>query len=124
MAAIRGKNTKPELVIRRYLHSAGFRFRLHSRKLPGRPDIVLPRHRAVVNVHGCFWHQHEGCLYAYMPASNRDFWSTKLLGNVQRDRRNDAALSQLGWRVFTVWECEIRKEPVLRRLAKLLRSKR
>ena len=113
MSGIRGKHTKPELVVRRFLHRAGFRFRLHDGRLPGRPDLVLPRHRAVVNVHGCFWHRHPGCRFAYMPATNREFWREKLEGNAARDRLNEKVLRARGWRVFTVWECEARE---LRRL--------
>lgn len=116
MAAIRGKNTKPELVVRRYLHRRGLRFRLHERRLPGRPDIVLARHHAVVQVHGCFWHQHPGCRYAYMPEQNRERWREKFASNRDRDARNEARLRDLGWRVFTVWECEARKENVLAEL--------
>lgn len=88
MAAIRGKNTKPEIIVRRFLHRLGFRFRLHRRDLPGRPDIVLPKYRTVVEVRGCFWHRIEGCPFAYMPKSNRVFWEPKLNGNRERDRRN------------------------------------
>jgi DNA mismatch endonuclease (patch repair protein) len=110
MSGIRGKNTNPELVVRKHLHGAGFRFRLHDRSLPGAPDIVLPKYRAAVQVRGCFWHQHHGCKYAYMPKSNIEFWSEKLRGNVERDARNDAALTELGWRVFVVWECDTSEE--------------
>jgi len=106
MSGIRGKDTKPEVIVRRFLHRLGFRFRLHDRRLPGRPDIVLPRYRTVVNVHGCFWHQHPGCRFAYMPASNQPFWRAKLAGNVERDARNDEKLRAQGWNVITVWECE------------------
>lgn len=107
MAGIRGKNTKPELQVRRFLHRHGFRFRLHGRELPGRPDIVLPKYRAVVFVHGCFWHQHPGCRFAYSPKSNQSFWSAKLQGNVERDATTGANLRALGWRVLTLWECEV-----------------
>lgn len=113
MAAIRGKNTKPEMVVRRYLHRRGLRFRLHGRNLPGRPDIVLARHRAVVQVHGCFWHQHPGCRYAYMPQQNRDRWASKFETNKARDARHEDQLRKLGWRVLTVWECEVSKENLL-----------
>lgn len=106
MSGIRGKDTRPELIVRSYLHRAGLRFRLHDRTLPGRPDIVLPRHRAVVLVHGCFWHHHAGCRFAYMPKSREAFWRHKLSANVLRDQQNEDALRQAGWRVFVVWECE------------------
>lgn len=108
MAAIRGRDTHPELVLRKRLHAAGFRFRLHRRDLPGRPDVVLPRYRAAVLVHGCFWHRHANCRFAAVPASNASFWSSKFAANVERDARNIAALCKLGWRVAIVWECALR----------------
>lgn len=111
MSRIRGRNTKPEVKLRSLLHRAGFRFRLHDRKLPGRPDIVLPKHRAVVLVHGCFWHRHEGCSNATTPTTRREFWQAKFDGNVERDRVVEKRLVALGWRVFTVWECDLNKEP-------------
>jgi len=114
MAAIRGKDTKPEMLVRRYLHRAGFRYRLHAKDLPGKPDIVLPKYRAVIFVHGCFWHRHEGCKNAVMPKTNEAFWRKKLEGNVQRDRRNEEKLKKQGWRVLTVWECEADNEDRLR----------
>jgi DNA mismatch endonuclease, patch repair protein len=107
MSGIRSRNTRPELKVRRHLHSAGLRFRLHSTRLPGKPDIVLPRHRALVLVHGCFWHQHAGCAKAVMPKSNAEFWKTKLEGNRARDVRRKIELEALGWRVFVVWECSL-----------------
>lgn len=106
MSGVRDRNTKPEIIVRRILHRMGYRFRLHRRDLPGRPDIVLPRYRAAVFVNGCFWHQHEGCKRARRPESNRRFWDTKLNANVLRDRRNRADLEELGWIVHIVWECE------------------
>jgi DNA mismatch endonuclease (patch repair protein) len=121
MSGIRGRNTKPELIVRRYLHRAGLRYGLHVKSLPGRPDIVLARHRAVVFVHGCFWHRHPGCRFAYSPKSREDFWRAKLDGNVQRDALVVDALSRLGWRVFVVWECEL-GESHLSRLAESLRA--
>lgn len=110
MAGIRGKDTAPELALRRALHAAGFRFRLHARELPGRPDLVLPKWRAAVQVHGCFWHRHPGCRFATSPATRPEFWSKKFAGNVERDARNHAALLALGWRVATVWECVLSKD--------------
>lgn len=108
MSGIRGKDTRPELLVRRALHRAGLRFRLASgRTLPGRPDIVLPRHRAAIFVHGCFWHRHPGCAFAYTPKSNRRFWLRKFAENVERDERNLRALRRLGWRTFVVWECSL-----------------
>ena len=123
MAAIRGKNTEPEIVVRRFLHRLGFRFRLHRRDLPGRPDIVLPKYRTVVEVRGCFWHRHEGCPFAYMPKSNREFWEPKLNGNRERDRRNLHALAKLGWRTIEVWECELGDDGVLERLPGMIRAR-
>lgn len=105
MSGIRGKDTDPELRVRSHLHRAGLRFRLHAKGLPGRPDIVLPRWRTVVFVHGCFWHRHPGCRYAYTPSSNRPFWRSKFAANVERDRRKVRQLRKAGWTVLTVWEC-------------------
>jgi DNA mismatch endonuclease, patch repair protein len=106
MSGIRGKDTKPELEVRRFLHRLGFRYRIHDKHLPGHPDIVLPRYRTVVFVHGCFWHQHPGCKLAAKPGTNAEFWRDKLRGNVERDARSIQRLSELGWRSVTVWECE------------------
>ena len=110
MAGIRGKDTKPELLLRRALHGLGLRYRLHVTGLPGRPDIVLPRHRAVIEVRGCFWHRHEGCAFATKPATNTPFWSSKFSENIKRDKRNFDARRDLGWRIAIVWECSVRKE--------------
>lgn len=107
MSRIRGKNTKPELVLRRGLHARGLRFRLHRADLPGKPDLVFPRYRAVILVHGCFWHGH-GCPLTKMPATRRDFWATKIAGNKARDQRALAALHAVGWRTLVVWECALR----------------
>ena len=123
MAAIRGKNTKPEIIVRRFLHRLGFRFRLHRSDLPGRPDIVLPKYRTVVEVRGCFWHRHEGCPLAYMPKSNREFWESKLNGNRERDRRNLGELASLGWRAIEVWECELGENRFLERLPGMIRGR-
>lgn len=106
MRNVRGKNTTPELVVRSALHRAGYRFRLHRKDLPGRPDIVLPRLRTVVFVHGCFWHRHHGCRAASQPSTRRSFWSEKFARNMERDRRNLDALQADGWAVHVVWECE------------------
>ena len=108
MAQIRGQDTKPELVVRSILHRLGARFRLHRKDLPGRPDIVLPRHRLIVFVHGCFWHRHSGCKFAYVPKSNLDAWAKKFHQNVLRDRRTKRELQESGWNVVVVWECETR----------------
>ena len=120
MAGIRTRDTAPELAVRRIAHRMGWRFRLHRKDLPGRPDLVFPRHRLVVFVHGCFWHRHEGCRYASTPKSRIAFWTEKFATNVARDARQEAALSALGWRVLVIWECESRhKSTVERRLATL-----
>lgn len=107
MARIKGRDTTPELHVRSSLHVRGFRFRLQVRELPGRPDVVLPRYRMAVFVHGCFWHRHPGCRLAVMPTTNRDFWMKKFRDNRLRDRRSINALRAAGWRVHVVWECEI-----------------
>lgn len=111
MAGIRGRDTKPERFIRSSLHRLGYRFRLHDASLPGRPDLVLRKHRTVIFVHGCFWHRHHGCRYAYKTKSRQQFWESKLSGNRQRDERQVAELRRLGWRVIIVWECIIRADP-------------
>lgn len=109
MSGIRGKNTKPELALRRALHARGFRFRLHSGELHGRPDLVLPKYHAVVFVHGCFWHRHTGCRYTTTPSTRPEFWQAKFASNVARDSVVSTTLLEDGWRVATVWECALRK---------------
>jgi len=106
MSRIRSENTKPEKVVRSMLHRMGYRFRLHRRDLPGKPDIVLPKYHTVVFVHGCFWHRHKGCKYAYTPKSRVRFWQTKFHENVDRDRRVCRQLRRLGWQVVVIWECQ------------------
>lgn len=108
MSQIRARDTKPEKIVRSLLHRMGYRFRLHRRDLPGSPDIVLPRHQLVIFVHGCFWHRHEGCKFAYTPKSRREFWEAKFKQNLERDQRVRSELDALGWRVEIVWECETR----------------
>ncbi|MBX3372905.1 MAG: DNA mismatch endonuclease Vsr [Phycisphaeraceae bacterium] len=105
MSRIRGRDTRPEKAVRSLLHRMGFRFRLHRRDLPGSPDIVLPRLRTVIFVHGCFWHRHPGCRFAYTPRTRKAFWNAKFAANRARDRRHARELRSLGWRVVTVWEC-------------------
>lgn len=112
MAGIRGKDTKPELQLRRALHAAPLRYRLHAKGLPGRPDIVFPRYRAALFVHGCFWHRHEGCRYATTPATRTEFWTEKFKANVDRDRRNQLELAEAGWCVGIVWECSIKTREI------------
>lgn len=124
MSQIKGRNTRPELRLRSLLHRAGFRFRLHAKQLPGRPDVVLPKYRTAIFVHGCFWHRHPGCRNTTTPSTRREFWQEKFDGNVRRDARNRAALEATGWTVVTVWECELKTdaEGVVRRLADKLRG--
>lgn len=110
MSRIRGRDTGPELRLRSLLHRAGFRFRLHAKDLPGKPDIVLPKYHTVIFVHGCFWHRHEGCWNATTPSTRAEFWQAKFDGNVDRDTRNRAALEAAGWTVMTVWECELKAD--------------
>jgi DNA mismatch endonuclease (patch repair protein) len=106
MSQVRSKDTKPEKVVRSVLHRLGYRFRLHRKDLPGKPDIVLPKYHAVIFVHGCFWHQHPNCKKATYPKSNAIFWKQKLDSNIERDRHNQDELLQLGWRVLVIWECQ------------------
>jgi len=108
MSRIRGKNTKPEIRLRSLLHRAGLRFRIHNASLPGKPDIVLSRYKAVIFVNGCFWHRHEGCRYCTTPKTRAEFWDKKFTDTISRDRVKLEQLEQSGWRVFTVWECELK----------------
>ena len=110
MSRIPSKDTIPEMMVRSFLHRCGFRFRLHVKTLPGHPDIVLPKFRTVVEVRGCFWHRHPGCRQTTTPSTNTDFWKTKFEKNVERDRKNESVLRELGWRVIVIWECEISEE--------------
>ena len=111
MSMIRGKNTKPELIVRRYLFQHGFRFRVNVRRLPGTPDIVLRKYHTAIFVNGCFWHKHD-CPRFVWPSTNEEYWRPKIMGNVERDKRNFAELQQLGWTVLTVWECELKKKVI------------
>jgi DNA mismatch endonuclease, patch repair protein len=117
MARVRSRNTRPELIVRSYLHRQGLRFRIHRVGLPGSPDIVLPGRRTVVFVHGCFWHRHESCSRATIPKTRRGFWFEKFGRNVARDAAATAALRKLGWHVEIIWECQIKDERHMRRLA-------
>lgn len=115
MSRVRGKHTKPEMIVRRAAHALGLRFRLHRKDLPGRPDVVFPRHRVALFVHGCFWHRHPGCRLASTPKTRTEFWQSKFDANVARDTAAYHALLEQGWRVVTIWECETRKEDLVRR---------
>ena len=126
MRRVKGRDTRPELTVRRLLHRLGYRFRLHRRDLPGRPDIVLPRHRVAIFVHGCFWHRHGDpqCRLARVPKSRLEFWLPKFSANQARDRRDQRALSDLGWRILVVWECELRdKEQLENKLRQCLEER-
>lgn len=118
MSKIRGKNTKPEMILRSQLFKLGFRFRIHKKDLPGKPDIVLPKYQTVIFVHGCFWHYHKDCREGRIPSTNSKFWEEKLSKNVEKDKRHTKALQELGWKVIVIWECEIEKniEQVLDKL--------
>lgn len=119
MSRIRSKDTKPEIIVRSYLFSKGLRFRKNDKRYPGSPDLVLPKYKTIVFVHGCFWHLHEGCKYAVMPKSNVEFWENKLYGNRERDERNQKELEEMGWNVITVWECQLKKGECERTLEEL-----
>ncbi|WP_260292393.1 very short patch repair endonuclease [Sedimenticola hydrogenitrophicus] len=124
MARVRGRDTKPEMRVRKALHAAGLRYRLHDRRLPGTPDLVFPSRRVALFVHGCFWHRHPGCAAARLPKTRLEFWEPKLTGNVERDGRNHAALEAAGWEVMVIWECETRDRAALARLADAIKSHR
>lgn len=109
MSRVRGKNTTPEIILRKQLWAAGFRYSLHS-PLPGKPDIVLPKYKCAIFVHGCFWHQHEGCSKSRMPKTNIEFWQDKIVANVLRDKCNQVDLAKIGWQVLVVWECDIKND--------------
>jgi DNA mismatch endonuclease (patch repair protein) len=120
MSQIKGKNTKPEILVRKYLHAQGFRFRLHDKKLPGKPDIVLPKYKTVVFVHGCFWHGHKDCKYFVKPKTRTKWWMDKIKGNIENDRKKIKLLSEAGWHVIQIFECELKlnsKEHTLKNLA-------
>jgi len=120
MSRIRAKSTKPELIVRSILHRLGFRFRINRKDLPGKPDIVLPKYKTVIFVHGCYWHRHKGCKKATTPKKNHDFWVNKFNENITRDQRNQAELEQLGWGVIILWECKIESDPILAVLGSLI----
>ena len=119
MSRIRNKDTKPEILVRKYLFAEGFRYRKNDKKYPGCPDIVLPKYKTAIFINGCFWHMHEGCKYFVWPKSNENFWKTKLNSNVDRDRTNYLRLADLGWNVIVIWECELKKEKRDQTLLKL-----
>ncbi|MBC7389095.1 MAG: DNA mismatch endonuclease Vsr [Opitutaceae bacterium] len=110
MSRIRSKDTKPELLVRKFLHKNGFRYRLHVKNLPGKPDIVLPKYKTVIFVHGCFWHGHEGCKYFIIPKTKTEWWTNKISLTQEKDLQHFEALKKAGWKVIIVWECELRKK--------------
>lgn len=122
MSRIQGKNTKPEELVRKYLFSRGFRYRKNDPRLPGKPDIVLPKYKTVVFVNGCFWHMHENCKYFVWPKNNAEFWKAKILGNVERDARKRQELDSLGWHVIVIWECELKPDKRENTLMSLVQS--
>jgi DNA mismatch endonuclease (patch repair protein) len=122
MSRIGSTDTAPEIAVRSHLHRAGLRFRLHSRQLPGTPDIVLPRWRVAIFVHGCFWHRHSNCRFAYTPKSNRRFWLKKFAANVARDGEKASQLRRRGWRVLTVWDCQLSRTRLDRLVASIVRT--
>ena len=122
MSHIRSKNTKPEMIVRKYLFSKGFRYRVNDKRYPGHPDIVLFKYRTVIFVNGCFWHQHSGCKYAKIPSSRREYWEPKLLKNRQHDEENKKILTVNGWNVITVWECELKKDKQNQTLSNLMKQ--
>ena len=113
MSRIRGKDTRPEIIVRSLLHRLGYRFRLDRKDIPGKPDMVLPKYKTAIYVHGCYWHRHSGCRLAYTPKSNLEFWSKKFLGNIKRDTEVSMALKAAGWKQLVIWECETRDQETL-----------
>ncbi len=108
MSQIKSKDTKPEMIVRSTLHKSGYRFRLHRKDLPGKPDIILPKYRTVIFIHGCFWHRHKGCKYCYKPKSNIEKWQKKFEGNIARDEKVQSELREMEWKVIVIWECEVK----------------
>ena len=108
MSHVRGKDTKPEVMVRQFLFAQGFRYRLYRKDLPGKPDIVLPKYKTVIFINGCFWHGHSDCKYATIPEANHDFWIAKISGNIERDKSNHAKLYELGWKVIEIWQCKLK----------------
>jgi DNA mismatch endonuclease (patch repair protein) len=125
MSRIKNKNTKPEILVRKFLFAQGFRFRLNKKGLPGKPDIVLPKYHTIIFINGCYWHGHENCKYATLPATNREFWTNKINGNIERDKIVKEQLSSLGWKVITIWQCQLKsktKDDTLSCLVKKIRN--
>ncbi len=119
MSMIKGKNTKPEIIVRKFLHSKGFRFRLHKKDLPGKPDIVLSKHKTVIFIHGCFWHGHKNCKYFVVPKTRTKWWLNKIMENKKTDKKNNLKLRNKGWRIITLWECQLKPRKLFGTLSKL-----
>ena len=122
MSRIKGKNTKPEMLVRKFLFAHGYRYRLHAKKLPGKPDIVLPKYKTVIFVHGCFWHGHANCKYFVIPKTRTDWWVNKINGNIANDDRAVKALKRAGWKVITIWECQLKPAMAEKTLINLLKK--
>lgn len=122
MSRIKSNDTAPELIVRSFLFRKGFRFRVHVKKLPGKPDIVLSKYKTIIEIRGCFWHRHPGCKRASMPKSNNDYWEKKFSSNVARDRTTDELLHTLGWKIIVIWECDLKREDFLESLPQMIRS--
>ena len=120
MSRIKGKNTKPEEIVRKYLFSKGFRYRKNDKRLPGTPDIVLPKYKTLIFVNGCFWHGHEGCRYYVIPQTNTNFWVNKINTNIQRDEKKSSELSESGWNIIVIWECQLKKDLIENTLNSLI----
>ena len=122
MSQIKGKNTKPEMLVRKFLHATGFRYRLHSKNLPGKPDIILPKYKTVIFVHGCFWHGHKMCKYFVLPETNTSFWLNKINGNISRDVLVKKALKKEKWKVITIWQCKLKNDKIEKTLTALVNN--
>lgn len=119
MSQIKGKNTKPEMLVRKHLHALGFRYKLHDKSLPGKPDIVLPKYKTIIFIHGCFWHKHDNCKYFVIPKTKTDWWLNKIEGNVLNDIKAMARLESMGWKIITIWECDLKPLKLKETLSKL-----
>jgi DNA mismatch endonuclease (patch repair protein) len=122
MSRIKGKNTKPEMLVRKFLHANGFRYKLHDKSLPGKPDIVLPKYKTVIFVHGCFWHGHKNCKFFVVPKTRTDWWLNKINGNIVNDTKANKELRKAGWKIINVWECDLKKDKMKDALESLLKS--
>lgn len=122
MSKIKGKNTKPEILVRKFLFANGLRYKLHDKKLPGKPDLVFPKYKTVIFIHGCFWHGHEGCRYFVIPKTKTKWWQDKINGNIQNDNKNISLIREMGWKVLTVWECDLKSDKREKTLEALMKE--